>query len=295
MRLILHAGGQAVNVIMEQAGDQVIAAGDHQYKISRLAHRVRRMATRMWEGPLTAEVLERRFYFEASERIRTSGQWGDSGSFSPSEGAMVGLGRWDEDGTVGIALHELAHEMHLRGGGYDDSDGVIREALALLAEREAGMVRNFDREPYYTAANLVAQLAELPAFNRMPFARRWEEVATLSSDNGLSDLINYYLDKSENLGLARWLKRFSDNVDLRDTLLHKLAVTSQRYSLVYREALIRNLVRCNQSVTFEQLLTLFDAVVALDRRFPEDDLERIIDFCFAPVVPPKRRLLAFGS
>lgn len=294
MRLILYASGQTVNITMEQAGEQVVGVGEHSYKISRLAQKVRRQAMRMWESSLTADVLDRRFYFEAAEGPRATSQWADSGSFSPADGAMVGLGRWDEDGTVGIALHELAHEMHLRGGGYDDSDGVIREALAMIAEREAGLKRSFDREPYYTAANLVAQLAELSAFNNMSFAKRWAEVASLNSDVALADIVNYYLDKSERLGLARWLKRYSENVDLRDALLNKLASTSLRYSLPYRKALVRNLVRCDQSLSLEQLFALFDAVITLDRRYPEDDLERIIDFCFAPVARPKRRLLALG-
>jgi hypothetical protein len=294
MRLILHASGQTIHIAMEQAGEQTVMVGEYQYKVSRLAQKVRRLANRMWESKLSGEVLEQRFYFEAAEGARGASQWADSGSFSPVDGAMVGLGRWDEDGTVGIALHELAHEMHLRGGGYNDSDGVIREALALLAEREAGLSRSFDREPYYTAANLVAQLTELPAFRNMAFSRRWEEVASLNNDVGLADLVNYYLDKSERLGLAGWLKRYSDNVELRDALLNKLATTSLRYSLAYRRTLIRNLVRCERSMPLEQLFALFDVVITLDKRYPEDDLSSIIDFCFAPVVRPKRRLLAFG-
>lgn len=293
MQLLLRANGQQASITMEQAGDQRLVVGDHTYRPVQIARKVRRLAGQMWGGTLSPEILDQRLTFEALDGARAAGPWSDSGSFSPRSGSYVTLGRWDEDGSVGIALHELAHEMHLRSGGYDDSDGVLREALSLLAEREAGLVRSFEREPYYTASNLIAQLAELSAFNRQPFSKRWQELVTLTNDAGISDLINFYLDKSERLGLARWLKSFSDDVELRDAVLGKLAVTSLRYSLELRRQLIQNLVRCNTSIPVEQLAYLLDSIVTLDKRYPGDDLGRIIDFCFAPHVRQRRRLFAF--
>ncbi|MEI8166133.1 MAG: hypothetical protein WCG26_07135, partial [Chloroflexales bacterium] len=196
--------------------------------------------------------------------------------------------------TVGIALHELAHEMHLRRGGYDFSDGVLREAVSLLAEREAGLMRSFEREPYHTASHLIAQLSELPAFGNQSFVKRWNELMDLTNDAALADLVNFYLDKSERLGFDRWLKRFTDNLELRDALLSKLAVTSLRYSLELRRQLIGNVVRCGAEITPDQIVRVLDSVVTLDRRYPNDDLGRIIDFCFAPHARRKRRLFAFG-
>jgi uncharacterized protein YfaA (DUF2138 family) len=115
----------------------------------------------------------------------------------------------------------------------------------------------------------------------------------LSNDAELSDLILFYLDKSERLGLQGWLKRFSDDLELRDAVLGKLAVTSLRYSLDLRRQLVGNLVRCDPKLPADQLAYLLDSVVTLDRRYPGDDLSRIIDFCFAPHMR-RRRLFAFG-
>jgi hypothetical protein len=294
MQLLLRSNGQQAAISMEQAGEQILVVGEQRYKPAAIARKVRRLATAMWGAALAPEILAERLAFEAPEGVSLNSPWADSGSFSPRSGSFVTLGRWDEDGSVGIALHELAHEMHLRGGGYDSSDGVIREAVSLLAERESGLQRSFEREPYYTASNLVNQLMELPAFSRQPFPKRWEELCALSNDVGLSDLVNYYLDKSERLGLQRWLKQLGDDLDLRDHLLGKLAATSMRYSLELRRLLLSNLVRCDPKGDPAQLAYLLDSIVTLDRRYPGDDLARIIGFCFAPHVRPRRRLFAFG-
>jgi len=293
MQLLLRANGQQVAITMESAGEQVVVVGEHRYRPAHMARRVRKLAGQMWGAVLTPDILDQRLVFEALDNGRAG--WGDSGSFSPRSGSYVSLGRWDEDGSIGIALHELAHEMHMRCGGYDDSDGVLREALSLLAERESGARRSFEREPYYTASNLVDQLSELPAFARQPFAKRWEELTALNSDAGLSDLVNYYLDKSERIGLARWLQRHSDNVDARDALMGKLATTTLRYSLDYRQRLLQNLVRCDPGTSLEQVAYVLDSVATLDRRYPGDDLGRIIDFCFAPHVRQRRRVFALGA
>lgn len=294
MQLLLRANGQQAAITMENAGDQVLAVGEYSYRPVQIARKVRSLASGMWGAALAPDVLNERLTFEALGDQRTSGPWADSGSFSPRSGSFVTLGRWDEQGSVGIALHELAHEMHLRAGGYDASDGVLREAVSLMAEREAGLQRSFEREPYYTASNLVGQLMELPAFSRQPFSKRWSELMELSNDAGLSDLINFYLDKSERLGLERWLKQVGDNLDLRDNLLSKLAVTSLRYSLELRRKLIANLVRCDPRSPADQLAYVLDSVVTLDRRYPGDDLGQIIDFCFAPHMRQRRRLFAFS-
>jgi hypothetical protein len=294
MQLLLKANGQQAAINMDNAGDQVLVVGEHRYRPAQIARKVRRLAGSMWGAELSPEILNERLTFEALDGGRGSGPWADSGSFSPRSGSFVSLGRWDEEGTVGIALHELAHEMHLRRGGYDASDGVLREAASLLAEREAGLERSFEREPYYTASNLVGQLVALSSFSRLAFGKRWNELMELTSDAGLSDLVNYYLDSSERLGLDKWLRGYTDNLELRDLLLGKLAVTSLRYSLELRRQLIRNLVSCEKSTPADQLAYVLDSIVTLDRRYPNDDLGRIIDFCFAPHARQKRRLFATG-
>lgn len=294
MQLLLKANGQQAAINMDNAGAQVLVVGEHSYRPADMARKVRRLATAMWGSELAPDILNERLTFEALEGGRPNGPWSDSGSFSPRSGSYVSLGRWDEEGTVGIALHELAHEMHLRRGGYDASDGVVREAVSLMAEREANLVRTFEREPYYTASNLMTQLTELSGFQRQPFTKRWNEMMEITSDTGLSDLVNYYLDKSERIGLEKWLKRFTEDLDLRDAVLGKLALTSLRYSLELRRQLISNLVRCEATTPADQLAYVFDSIVTLDRRYPADDLGRIIDFCFAPHVRPKRRLFALG-
>lgn len=294
MQLLLRANGQQAAINMDNAGDQVLVVGEHRYRPAQMARKVRRLTGAMWGSEISNEILNERLTFEALDGGRTSGPWSDSGSFSPRSGSFVSLGRWDEEGTVGIALHELAHEMHLRRGGYDASDGVLREAVSLMAEHEAGLKRDFEREPYYTASNLVNQLLELSTFRRQPFNKRWDELMDLTSDAGLSDLVNYYLDKSERIGLEKWMRRFTDNLELRDALLGKLAVTALRYSLELRRQLLERLVRCDPAMPAEQLAYVLDSIVTLDRRYPGDDLGRIIDFCFAPHARQRRRLLAFG-
>ncbi len=295
MQLILRARGQNAVIDMLRAGDQEVRIGEQSYRPSRLARRVQKLASQMWGDAVTPTLLHERLIFEAYDSNRATARWSDSGSFTPANGATVALGRWNEDATVGIALHELAHEMHLRDGGYDQSENIIREALAILAEREAGLVRGFEREPYYTASNLVAQLCDLRAFSKMPFSKRWEEISALTNDVGLADLVNYYLDKDERIGLRRWLNQFSDNPDRRDLLLNALASCSLRYSLEYRRTLLQHLVRSDPATPLEKLGDVIDAVMTLDRRYPEDDLNKIIAHCFAPIARPKRGLLAFGS
>lgn len=295
MQLLLRANGQQAAITMETAGDQVLVVGEQRYRPQQIARKVRRHATAMWGNELSPEILNERLTFEAFDGGKPGGPWVDSGSFSPRSGSFVSLGRWDEDGTVGIALHELAHEMHLRRGGYDASDGVVREAVSLMAEREAGLERSFEREPYYTASNLVEQLLSLSAFSRLGFGKRWNELMETTNDAGLADLVNYYLDQSERLGLGKWLKRYSENVELRDWIMGKLAVTSLRYSLELRRQLIRNLVRCEQSTPADQIAYLLDSIITLDRRYPNDDLGRIIDFCFAPHMKQRRSLFAIGQ
>ncbi|PDW04113.1 hypothetical protein [Candidatus Viridilinea mediisalina] len=294
MQLVLRANGQQATINMDNAGSQVLAVGQYRYRPAQMARKVRRLANAMWGSELSSDVLNERLTFEALDGGRTSGPWVDSGSFSPRSGSFVSLGRWDEDGTIGIALHELAHEMHMRRGGYDESDGVLREAVSLLAEREAGLQRLFEREPYYTASNLINQLMELKAFSRQPFNKRWNELMELTNDVALSDLVNFYLDKSDRIGLQKWLKRFTDDLELRDALLGKLAVVSLRYSLDLRRKLLGRLVRCSTSLPADQVAYVLDSIVTLDRRYPGDDLGRIIDFCFAPHTRQRRRFFAFG-
>jgi len=281
-------------VDMERAGEQAVKIGEYTYRPLQMARKVRRLATQMWGGELAPGILEQRLTFEVLEGAAIASPWSDSGSFSPASGSVVSLGRWDEEGSIGIALHELAHEMHMRSGGYDVSDGVIREALSLLAEREAGLTRVFEREPYYTASNLVSQLCELSPFARQPFAKRWSELVDLTNDVGLSDLVNFYLDKSERLGLGRWLKRYSENLELRDAILNHIAAVSLRYSLNFRRHLLEQITRCTRDITPEQIAYVLESISTLDRRYPNDDLDQIIDFCFAPHTRQRRRLLALG-
>lgn len=294
MQLLFRSGGQRMAVDMERAGEQTLNVGEYSYRPTQMARKLRRLAHHMWGSDLAPGILEQRLTFEALDGGAGMSPWGDSGSFSPTSGSVVSLGRWDEKGSIGIALHELAHEMHMRSGGYDNSDGVLREALSLLAERESGLNRTFEREPYYTASNLISQLCEISAFARQSFAKRWAEVVTLNNDVSLSDLVNFYLDRSERLGLSRWLKRYSDNLELRDAVLNHIAAVTLRYSLNYRRYFIERVVRCNNEIAPEQLNYVFESIATLDRRYPSDDLEQIIDVCFAPHTRQRRRLLAFG-
>jgi hypothetical protein len=294
MQLLLRSGGQRMAVDMERAGGQTLNVGEYSYRPTQMARKVRRLANQMWGADLAPGILEQRLIFEALDGGSGMSPWSDSGSFSPTSGSIVSLGRWDEDGSIGIALHELAHEMHMRSGGYDHSDGVLREALSLLAERESGLRRTFEREPYYTASNLINQLCEISAFGRQSFPKRWAEIVGLSNDVGLSDLVNFYLDRSEHLGLGRWLKHYSDNLELRDVVLNRIAAVTLRYSLNYRRYFIERVVRCNSEITPDQLTYVFESIATLDRRYPNDDLEQIIDVCFAPHTRQRRRLLAFG-
>jgi hypothetical protein len=204
------------------------------------------------------------------------------------------LGKWNEHDTACIALHEFAHEVHFYGGGYDQSDWVVREAVALMAEREAGLNRThiFQEEPYHTAANLVDQLFQLRAFTRQPFAKRWQDVGNLIESTEFADTVNFYLDRSEGLGLSRWLQRYSPDMELREQLLMVLANCSLRYSLKYRRMLIRNLVRCPLSTAPDRLINVINAVLTLDWRYPEEDMGTIIDFCFAPLHGSRRKVKA---
>ncbi len=294
MDMFLHINGQMVSLDMEQNSRQVITVGSYRYRPSRMAQRVRKLAKKLWGHEFTFRELDSRLYFETPDNAYDWRYEGDAGSFTAAHGASVRLGRWSEQETIGIALHELAHEMHLRSGNYDRSDDVVREALALLVEREVGLIRTFDHDPYYTASNLVEQLYTLWAFKNQPFQRRWHELIEITSDCDLADLVNYYLDRNEGLGLSRWLERYSHDVEVREALLRLLSECSLHYSLEYRRALLRNLVRSSSRVPMEQFMQVFDAIIALDERHPHDDMKRIIDFCFASVPRSRRGLFGTG-
>jgi Arc/MetJ-type ribon-helix-helix transcriptional regulator len=297
MYLTLPLDGRVQTVDMEQLPLPELLLGGHRYHPPRMARQVRRHANRLWGRRLPPAALGARLVFDALDDRPASQRLGDSGSFAPHTGSTVSLGAWPEAETIAIALHEVAHEMHLLDGGYDDADSVVREALALLAEREAGMQRLFEREPYYTASNLVDQLLALPLFAGMPFARRWAEISRLQSAEELADLVNYFLDRDHGLGLKGWLRRFDSDLACRDALLSELAACSLRYSLNYRRALIRALVRCDPQTPLARLVDTLEAVTTLDRRYPDDDLEQIIAFCFKPISrqPSALRALFAGS
>ncbi|NJP05998.1 MAG: hypothetical protein HC837_10425 [Chloroflexaceae bacterium] len=295
MHLYLQLNRRTMDLDMERTGKQVLTVGEYHYRPANIAQRVRKLTSKMWEPTVVKEVLAQRIRFETPDNARSWVYGGDSGSFSPYEGALVMLGCWDEETTVGIALHELAHEMHLRSGYYEESDEVIREALAIMAEREAGLMRVFEQDPYHTASNLIAQLADLWAFQSQPFSQRWNEMIALTRDIDLADLVNYYLDRNEGIGLGRWMKRYSKDTEMRETVLLTMATCSLRYSLNHRRCLLRNLIRCKTDTPIESILHVFDAIIELDSRYPEDDIKAIIDFCFAPINRNHRGLsVAFG-
>ena len=58
----------------------------------------------------------------------------------------------------------------------------------------------------------------------------------------------------------------------------------------FRRQLLLNLVQCDPAAPAGQLAYVIDSIATLDRRYPGDDLGRIIDFCFAPHLRQRRRL-----
>jgi len=293
MYLHLQINDQRVCVEMEQTATETFTAGSYTYHPRRIALQVRKLATKMWGIALGPGVLDKRLNFTTLDDLQPWAAQDDfSGSFSPSEGAMVVLGRWNEKATVGIALHELAHEIHLRNGGYEVSEELVREVLSILAEREGGLVREFSYEPYFTASNLVAQLYDIWAFISRPFIQRWAEMVEMTTSVEISDLINYYLDRDENLGLERWAQRHSRNAENRNLLLNKLANCSLQYGLDYRRQIIGKLVGCHPEISLDHFIDVFEAILTLDNRYPEDNLGEIIDFCFAPLPRAPRGILA---
>lgn len=296
MRLFMRVNSQKVTFDMERTAPQTLNIGNHIYQPSRLARTIRKMANRMWGQAIGSGLLDERLYFEVIENSRPWSYGGDGGNFTPADGPSVFLGKWTEHDTACIALHECAHEVHYHDGGYDLSDWIVREALALMAEREGGLDRTeiFVEEPYHTAANLIDQLYQLRAFKRLPFQKRWNDMRQVIESVDLADTVNYYLDRSEGLGLSRWLQRYSQQVEVREELLRVLAYCSLQYSIAYRRTLIRSLVRCKPSTPHERIINVLNAIITLDWRNPEEDMSRIIEFCFAPLHGTRRKLLAFG-
>lgn len=296
MRLYMRLNGQKACLDMEQSSPPSLTVGEYTYQPARLARQVRKLVNKMWKNRVPPEMLSQRLYFEVPEDARPWSYGGDGGNYTPADGASVWLGKWNEHDTACIALHELGHEVHYLSGGYDVSDWVVREAVALMAEREAGLNRTaiFVDEPYHTAVNLVDQLYRLRAFTRQPFYKRWDEVSLLLESVNLADTVNYYLDRSQRLGLARWLKRYSSDEEVREQLLHAIALCSLRYSLEYRRLLLRSIVRCSLDTPLERLLNVLNAVMTLDWRHPDGDMAGIIEFCFASLRGSRRRVLASG-
>lgn len=296
MRLLLRLNGQKISVEMENSAPQTLVVGTYTYRPARLAQRLRKIVNKMWGDVMQPGTLDSRLYFEARDGASTWRQHIEGGSFNRADGALVTLGVWDEDSTIGIALHEFAHEIHWQHGGFEASDDIVCEALAIMAERESGLIRDFDNdpEPYYTSSNLIAQLSQLRAFTRQPFRKRWAELCDVTSSASIADMINYYLDRSEGLGLARWLQRYSKDIEVRELLLHQLALCSLRYSLEYRRILIRNVVRSHTNTPLERMINVISAVMQLDWRHPDENIGDIIEFCFAPLRGSRRTLVASG-
>jgi uncharacterized protein YfaA (DUF2138 family) len=120
-------------------------------------------------------------------------------------------------------------------------------------------------------------------------------MVTIVNKVNLADLVNYYVDKNDGLGLTRWLRRYSQNVDARERLLQAVATCSVMYSLHYRRRLIQRIVQTRPETPLDKLVQILQAIEKLDRRYPDDNLGEIIDFCFAPVIPSGRKPLIFGT
>lgn len=255
------------------------------YNFGEIIAEAHRRIEFLWHTSYPPALLQKRLHFSEERffnRMLKSQQYG---IFNPHTGAHICLGLTPQEETHNLVIHELAHEIHYRQGGYSKADETMQEAVAILAEEEFG-VREFNFDPHFTSQQLLHQLQQLDGFGNLSFAARWEILSSVATTVDMSFMINRLLDCASGKRLQRWLQiRFADPTQAQ-VVLNQLAVTTQNYALFNRELLFDRLCQLADwqlvgSQPGARLAGALRFLLELDHRFPHENLADLINQAFS--------------
>jgi hypothetical protein len=198
------------------------------------------------------------------------------------------LGLVDETDTYNLVIHEVAHEMHFRQGGYNASDEVVQEAIAIMAEEEYGS-RSFDWNPHYTSQQLLHQLKQYPNFSSLAFIERWEILNKINNVQQLSYLVNRYVDEANGGQLRSWFNRRLATPEQAKNILNALAGATECFAIFNRQLVINRLVHQYEgweTLSGQQVERLSRNLLRLrdlDQRYPDEMLTNLMEIAFQPV------------
>ncbi len=279
MRLGLVQRGTYKTTEFDDLTGYQLEVNGFSYNFGEIIAEARQRVRFLWRIECPPDLISKRLHFSEEKffnRMLKSSQYG---IFNPHTGAHVCLGLVGQAETHNLVIHEIAHEIHYRQGGYSGADETVQEAVAILAEEEFGQ-REFDYNPHFTSQQLLHLLNELPGFGQLTFLERWNNLSRIATTQQLSGLINQLLDDNEGGRLERWLGQHCANPDQKQHILNELALTTQSYALYNRGLVFKRIYDLNANPG-QPLTGALRQLRELDRRFPEQMLTNLLEQAFA--------------
>jgi len=254
------------------------------YDFGRILSETRLRFKELWGIECPPDLLKKRLHFSEERFFNRMLKNEHYGVYHRNTGANICLGLLPEEQTCNLVIHELAHEMHYRHGGYNRAEVVVQELVAIMAEEEYE-TRQFDFDPHYTSQQLLHQLMEQPAFASLPFSERWQIVADIGTLAQVSFLINRYLDDTDGHHLRTWLSSRCANPEQARAITNALASVSECYAIFNRRLLIKRLLNIRGSAILpaqdiDAICRALYQLKALDQHNPHDSLSNLIYSAF---------------
>jgi hypothetical protein len=265
-----------------------LVVNDFTYDFGQILNVTRMRIEELWEIECPPGLLEKRLHFSEQRYFNRMMKNEHYGVFHRSSGAHVCLGLVDETDTYNLVIHEIAHEMHYRQGGYNTSDEVVQEAVAIMTEEEYG-TRSFDWNPHYTSQQLLHQLKEQPGFDSLPFLEKWDILTQLGTIQQMSYLVNRYVDEGNGGQLRSWFNRRLANPEQARQILNALATATECYAVFNRQLVINRLINQYEGwetlsgSQVEQISRSLFRLRDLDQRYPDEMLTNLMASAFQPV------------
>lgn len=265
-----------------------LVVNDFTYDFGQILNVTRLRIEELWEIECPPDLLEKRLHFSEQRYFNRMMKNEHYGVFHRSSGAHVCLGLVDETDTYNLVIHEIAHEMHFRQGGYHSSDEVVQEAIAIMTEEEYG-TRSFDWNPHYTSQQLLHQLKQYPSFDSLSFLEKWDILTQLGTIQQMSFLVNRYVDEANGGQLRSWFNRRLDKPEQARKVLNALATATECYAVFNRQLVINRLIHQYEGwetlsgSQVEQISRSLFRLRDLDQRYPEEMLTNLMEYAFQPI------------
>jgi len=279
MRLGLVQRGTYKTTEFDDLTGYQLEVNGFSYNFGEIISEARYRVQSLWHIECPPDLIRQRLHFSEEKffnRMLKSSQYG---IFNPHTGAHVCLGLVGQTATHNLVIHEIAHEIHYRQGGYSRADETVQEAVAILAEEEFER-REFDYNPHFSSQQLLHQLNELPGFGKLTFLERWNILSQVATSQQLSGLINQWLDDNEGGRLEGWLGQHCASSDQKQHILAELALTTQSYALYNRSLVFKRIYQL-EACSGQQLSGALRSLRELDRHFPEQMLTNLLEQAFA--------------